>query len=217
MMRWLLLIACSSLSIAQAAEIVPLRVQPANTMGVGVKALALPDTLRKDLSSGLTNRLVLSIKLKVAQLTVSEKLVEVAIKFDLWDERFVVTIDDGVNASTISYARVDDVMAALSELRLLDLFELQPLRMNQLHTLHVDALLNPIDKERLDKIRKWVADNSAYTPSGRSSSGTTTAASAGTNAVFNRIFEQYSSSADMAAVWREVAVSPPFTPENLPR
>jgi hypothetical protein len=215
-MRWLLLLSYGIVSIAQAAEVVPLRArQSEHGLDVEIKALALPETLRKDLSSGLTNKLLIRITLRAAQVAISERIVEVSVKYDLWDERFSLIVSDGAGLTQRAYSQTDEVLAAIAVLRLRNVFDMQSLRTNQPYTLQVDALLNPIDKERLDKIREWVADNSAYTPGRRGDSGSIAAASAGANAVFNRIFEQYSSGAGLAAAWREMVVSQPFIPASL--
>jgi hypothetical protein len=67
--------------------------------------------------------------------------------------------------------------------------------------LRVDALLNPIDRERMQQVRRWVAENSAYTPQGRTSGAARPSAAPIVNTLFNRIFEQFSAGSDLAGAW----------------
>jgi hypothetical protein len=75
-------------------------------------------------------------------------------------------------------------------------------------TLRVEVLLNPIDREKMRMIRKWVAQNS--TPEVGGDQGLSMS-----NAIFNRIFEQYADGSDVAAAWRVTVVSAPFRLERL--
>jgi hypothetical protein len=93
--------------------------------------------------------------------------------------------------------------AFLQSLHVPRIFSARMLSPNRPLTLRAELLLNPIAREKLRMIRKWVAENSApNVDQGISTS----------NTVFNRIFEQYADGSDLAAVWRVDLVSPPFRP-----
>ena len=65
-------------------------------LGARVDALSYPATLPKELTSGLTNRLYARVSLADARATVGQKVVEIAIRYDLWDQKFsVVSTMDG--------------------------------------------------------------------------------------------------------------------------
>jgi len=103
---------------------------------------------------------------------------------------------------------VDETLVWLNDLRLPRLFKIQvPGSANTL-TLKVQVLLNPIQRERLERIRQWVKDNSSYVPLEGTERGTSP--ETGTNALFNRIFEQYVAGEDLAAQWRQEVVSNSF-------
>jgi hypothetical protein len=92
----------------------------------------------------------------------------------------------------------------LSSLPIPGLFTTRGLSANRDLTLSAEVLLNPIDREKLSMIRKWVAENS--TPM-NADQGISTS-----NTVFNRIFEQYADGSELAAVWHVTLNSPPFRP-----
>ena len=102
---------------------------------------------------------------------------------------------------------VEEALAWLIDLRLPKLFAVPSAPGGPL-TLHAEVLLNPIERERMEQIRKWVKENSSYVPlDGAGVRGS--APASGSNAVFNRIFEQYAGQ-DVAAEWRQEIVSAPF-------
>jgi hypothetical protein len=170
-----------------------------------------PDTLRKDLTSGLTNRILIRVTLARDTEIVQQRAVEIAIRYDLWDERFVMNMTfDGVAANTVVIKSLDDMLATLRQLRLPRLFSMPGMTAAQPHTVTAEILLNPIDRERMEMIRKWVAENSIASADigGRNTGGISIA-------IFNRIFDQYAKGADIAAIWRDTSTSRPFRLEEL--
>lgn len=184
-------------------------------LGARVRNLEFPRGFPKDLTSGLTSHVMVRLSLQAPGRPESQRVAELAVKYDLWEETFRMTlsVDGRVLASDI-YPSRDAVLARLHDARLPSLFPEGNLAPGVVYTLHADVLLNPIDAERMEKIRKWVAENSAYAPgqAGVPDTGTTTKS----NEFFNRIFEQFAAGAKTAATWRATAVSIPFRPESLP-
>src|SRR5262245_3006800 len=76
--------------------------------------------------------------------------------------------------------------------------------------LKAEVLLNPIDRERMEAIRKWVEENTAPTTRGLNGTSPAGNTSPSANAIFNRIFEQYAIGGDFAAVWKESLTSQSF-------
>jgi hypothetical protein len=201
---------------AMAAEIVPF--EDGAHLGVHVKNLRFPSALRKDLRSGLTNRLLVHVELRSGVRLIEERTVEVAVKYDLWEENFRLTVTNGVSASESNLlAREEQVLAYLGDIRLPALFELAPLHAGREHSLKGEVLLNPIENERMEMIRKWVAENSTQTPRGTDQGGRAPAAPVGaatSGDLFNRIFDQYTASASGVA-WRDKLQSKSFRPEAV--
>jgi hypothetical protein len=141
---------------------------------------------------------------------------EIAIRYDLWDEVFtLVTRLDGAAPETTTKRSAQDVRASIDRIRLARLFGTTDIDVSSELIVHAELLLNPIDRERMDNLRKWVAENStrrSLDPAGVLGAADATLA----NAVFNKIFEQYASGSDVAAVWQQRISTPRFKLEALP-
>jgi hypothetical protein len=184
-------------------------------LGARVRGLRFPQTLPKDLTSGLTSRILARVMLLAPGQPTGQHLVEITVKYDLWDEtfRFTLAVDDRVLASEI-HATLEAVLGRLREAKLPELFPEAGLERGVTYTLRAEVLLNPIDRERMEKIRKWVAENSTYAPGQAGVPDSRTSSTS--NELFNRIFEEYAAGAAAAATWSETAVSSPFRPESVP-
>ena len=87
----LLLLASNS---ASAAEVSATLIE--GKLGARVNAISYPATLPKELNSGLTNRLYARVSLMDASETLGQRTIEIAIRYDLWDQVFsVVSTMDG--------------------------------------------------------------------------------------------------------------------------
>ncbi|MET0535826.1 MAG: hypothetical protein ABW171_16540 [Steroidobacter sp.] len=184
----------------------------AGQLSVLVESTTLPEALRKDLTSGLTNRILIRVTLASGAKTVQQRAVEIAVRYDLWDEHFAVRVAlDGAEAEARTLKTLDEMQALLRALRLPRLFATTGMNATQPHNVTAEILLNPIDRERMEMIRKWVAESSIAPADirGRNTSDLSLV-------IFNRIFEQYAKGADIAAIWRETLTSPPFTFDKLP-
>jgi hypothetical protein len=204
------LLACP----VRAGEIEPFLAD--GRIGARLRGLAFPATLPKDLTSGLTSRILARIELRSGAQRAAQSSVEITVKYDLWDENFrvIVTIDRRV-ASDVLYLSLPEVRAFLQDARLPGLFSAGVAPAEAL-TLHADVLLNPVDRERMDRIREWVKENSTPAPSDPTSPDATAPVGTVTsNALFDRIFAQYAGGTDMAAAWHESVVSKPFRMEGL--
>lgn len=178
-------------------------------LGARIDATSFPDTLPKELTSGLTNRLYARVTLADIRGEIDQRNVEVAIRYDLWDQKFSVTATTyGAESESRSVANLAELNSMLNALPLPGLFDLTKLPAARDLTLRVDLLLNPIDREKMRMIRKWVAQNS--TPDAGPEKGISTS-----NTLFNQIFEQYARGSDLAAVWRTQATSEPFRMDSL--
>ena len=201
-MRHLALLLLLANAGAEAAEVSATLAD--GKLGARVDALSYPATLPKELTSGLTNRLYVQVSVADARANIGEKVVEIAIRYDLWDEKFsVVSTIDGTVAESRTLAGLPEVNALLAALPLPRLFEVATLPAGVDLTLSVEVLLNPIDREKMHMIRKWVAQNSTPEVGGREGISMS-------NAIFNRIFDQYADGSKVAAAWRVAVASAPF-------
>jgi hypothetical protein len=200
---------------ASAAELTPF-VQE-QRVGVAIEKMRAPPTLRKDLVSGLTNRVLIKIDLLHNGQSLNRKVVEVSIRYDLWEETFGVdTRIDNAVVSSRTYRQLDEVVSVLSNLKLPALFAPAP---GAQLVLTAEVLFNPVDKERMDEIRKWVTENSAPAlpdPTNVRPGLSSPPPASNSRALFNKLFEQYAAGASVAAAWKDSGTSNRFTLSELP-
>lgn len=194
---------------AVAAELTP--VVGERTIGLHMTGIAWPSTLPKDLESGLTNTLLIRVSLFAGSRQLDQRTALVAIKYDLWGEVFAltVTVDEKVISTRTDETR-RQIDAFLADLDLPDLFAVGEAPKEGTATLRVQLLLNPIERERLKAIKKWVIQNNTSIPADTSGFSDKRIDNSRSNEVFNRIFEQFAEGADAAAAWKESLSSKPF-------
>ena len=173
-----------------------------------VRAIEYPAKLAGELTSGLTNRLFARVSLVDAQSVIRERAVEISLRYDLWDESFqLVNTMDGRVMESRTLPGLAEAEAMLAALPLPALFDIDTLPATRELVLRVELLLNPIDREKMRMIRKWVSQNTAP-PIGSDQVPSMS------NTVFNRIFEQYSDPTG-ASEWRATATSATFRVDAL--
>jgi hypothetical protein len=144
-----------------------------------------------------------------AKETVSHRTIEIAIRYDLWDQVFsVVSTMDGAIVDSRSLGSMAEVNGLLAALPLPRLFDAATVPNTHDLVLRVEVLLNPIGREKMRTIRKWVAQNN--TPEAGPNQGISMS-----NAIFNRILDQYADGSDIAAAWRADLASAPFRVDTL--
>jgi hypothetical protein len=195
---------------AAAAELVPF--SEGSLLGAQLRGLRLPQTLHRDLTSGLTNRMLIRMTLSVEGRTISQSVIAIGIKYDLWEESFRMTVSvDDRELPARALPNTDAVLALLADMPLHSVMRSNALQPGAAHTLQAEVLFDPIDRERMENIRRWVAQTSALPGESGQSSG----ASSPSAALFNAIFEQYAAGAAVAATSRDTAASAPFKPDQL--
>jgi hypothetical protein len=206
----LVFMAASSL----AAELIPERHN--DHLGVRIKGNSLPQSFRHDLTSGLTNRLMIRLTLHQGTRELHSRAIEIAIRYDLWDEKFTMTTRlDGISVDTAVLENAAQVLQSLQEIKLSTLFPMSSVPADADVVVEAVVLLNPIDRERMESVKAWVAQNSrrsSLDPAGAMAVGDMSVS----NAIFNRIFEQYASGAEVASAWQETLTTKPFRFSALP-
>lgn len=184
-----------------------------NGVGAQLRGVRLPDTLRKDLVSGLTNRMLIRMTLNSEGQRMSQSVIAIGIKYDLWEETFRMTLSvDDREQPARTLNKIDEVLMLLDDLPLDAVARSNDLRPGRTYTLLAEVLFDPIDRERMENIRRWVARTSALPTGGPQG---TSGGSSPSAALFNAIFEQYAAGADIASTSRDEATSAPFKPEQL--
>ena len=154
------LLLLAILALAASANVSGVELAPTlvdGQLGGTLQGVNLPPTIKKDLVSGLTNRIVIRISLLSARQIVAQAVVGVSVKYDLWDETFAVkvNVDDRPEASRTGHD-VDDVISALANLNLPHLFQADSAPRSGPLQLEAELLFDPIEKARMEEIRKWV-------------------------------------------------------------
>src|SRR5262245_5835164 len=72
--------------VALAAELTPFLYE--EQLCARIVGTSFPENLSKELTSGLTNRILVRVVLSAGGETIGQKSVELAIRYDLWDENF---------------------------------------------------------------------------------------------------------------------------------
>lgn len=189
-----------------------------HTLGVHISGIVWPSTFEKDLVSGLTNRVLIHAALFADSRQLDEKTTVIAIKYDLWEETFALTVTlNGIEISSRTGQMQRQIDAFLANLELPELFATSEVPKDGTATLRVEMLLNPIERERLEAIKKWVIENDTSIPADTSGFSDKRVGSSRSNEVFNKIFEQYAEGADAAASWKESFSSSPFKIPELER
>jgi hypothetical protein len=215
-----LLLSLALLALLASTDVLATQLTPLlqrGELGADLKEASLPPTLRKDLVSGLTNRIVIRVTLVSSGQPVAQRLVGFAIKYDLWEETFSVKVEvDDMPVSASTGQDLDEVIAMLTDLNLPRLFVVDVSASGKSLALTAEILFDPIEKARMEEIRKWVAENNRAGPPDASSLSAGLPAPRSTSArLFNRIFEQYAAGAAVAATWKQTVTSKPFKLEEL--
>jgi hypothetical protein len=193
---------------SKAAELLP-HIN-AQHVSVTIRELGLPQSLRKDLLSGIQNKLLIRITARSGEEVLTSTDVTIDVKYDLWDETFTMRTSRASQLQAEAMLNtVDAVMGQLDPLVLANLFPTASLPQTELMTLQADVLMNPVEREKIERLRQWVAANSAP----RSAAGGTTSATLTSkpNDLFNSIFEQYVRGAEIVAPWSVTVISKPFS------
>jgi hypothetical protein len=200
-----------------AAQLVPTLSQ--QWLGILIKDVKLPQPVRNELRSGLTSRILVQVVLSQESQPLARRAVEIAVKYDLWDETFGMTMAvDNTTVMSKSRLSLDEVIGMVSNLSIPSLFPVARLPGSKELVVAAQVLFNPVGKERMEEIRKWVAENSRPTPTASPNVGGALPSPAPTSdsrTLFNRIFDQYAAGASVAAAVADGATSKPFKLESL--
>lgn len=190
-----------------------------------LRGLAFPPTLPKDLKSGLTTHILVHLTLLENGRAEEQRDIDVAVRYDLWDENFPLTETAGrtVLRSQV-FATLDQVTRFLENITLPRAVPTAKLVPGRTYSLSAQVLLNPIERERMERLKQWVDENSASekpsTPAFTAPLGdgpSAPPAVATPESLFDRIFQQYASGLERSSAWRQTLVSAPFKLEDLSR
>jgi hypothetical protein len=188
-------------------------------LGVLITDARLPRSLADDLRSGLTTRILIQVELLQQAHSVGHRDVEVDLRYDLWDDNFETIFRiDGRIVSSRTIGKLQEVTTMLAHLSIPELFPAAGFTDAKDLVMTARLLFNPLEKEQMEEIRKWVTENSRPAPNVATGSGGGLAAPqppSESRTLFDRIFEQYAAGASVAAPFADSATSKPFNMEAL--
>ncbi len=126
-------------------------------------APALPPSLQRLLSNGLTNVIALHVALEPDRGGDPVALFarEVDVLYDVWEETWGVTVKDAGQAwRTLTFRRFDELRAFLADARDLDLGPAAELGGGR-WVLQTRVEVNPVSKELLERTREFIANPTA--------------------------------------------------------
>lgn len=186
-----------------------------STLGIQLIDLQLPDSIRKDLKSGLTNKFLFIFRI---QSQGSEEIVipiELSIKYDLWDETYSMTIVANSKTKTSFIPKIEDVLSQISNFRWPDLMDFSKWPKNAKMKIQGSIILNPIEKERMEQIKKWVLQNSSISSSGSGSNEGGFVSGIRHHKIFDKIFEEKTSGSKFATQWVSNMEATSYSLEDL--
>jgi hypothetical protein len=114
----------------------------------------LPEKSKKELASGISNKIVLMAKLiEIPARTVIEQIVSLDAKYNLWDENFRLQFSDGRQQTMKTQAELEEKIQNPGPFVLVRMTEL---RGDATYRVQVIQTVNPLDTARLDAVKNWM-------------------------------------------------------------
>lgn len=117
--------------------------------------------VRQTLGSGFTSTVAIRLTLREAgsERLVAENRFTREIRYDVWDETYLVTTysDQGTGRHlAVTLDEVEDYCRRIDEFRFCDLDRLEE---NKAYLITMDVLLVPISQEQLEQTKRWVEES----------------------------------------------------------
>jgi hypothetical protein len=196
----------------------------AGRLNVIVSDLDYPENFSKDLKSGLTTVILAQVVVREASaingaVNAVAETYSVDCRYDLWDELYRIKIlgSQGVAAIDRQTKSQDEAVSILKNLKLeLTGKDFARLDANRIVVVEGRVLLNPIQQERVQKIRQWIAQNTVTSRQDPAGLGYGTQGSPSRfNEVFSSILQQYGDGKTQIATWQRVVTSQAFLIKDL--
>lgn len=209
-MKWTAFILIFLMLKAESAELKPFIKN--DHLGLNITDMDLPPNLKRDLKSGLTNKFLILTTAKCEPNIKLESNLEIAMKYDLWEGSFSATlIQNQGEVKKMKYSSLLDILNYLGKIRLENIFPMKQVSSCKILTITSDILFDPISKEKLEKIKKWVNENSTPNPVGTGNTGNLSRS----GRIFSQIFEQYANGESVGSFWKTQLLTEPFSPSEL--
>lgn len=206
--QYMILTALILSSSLYALEVVPN--QDGEHVSVELKHLKLPRKLNKELSSGLTTRMLFQLSLQQGGDVLSAKTYRLSVLYDLWEETFHVEELTGSSSRTWLLNSKKEVLELLGSPQFDKVFSTSGLRSDKKLNVKAQVLLNPVGRQKMEEIQKWVQKNTVLNPINPTTGRAVRANPRRGDTIFNAIFEQFARGHSVASDWKASATSKPF-------
>ncbi|MCX7944857.1 MAG: hypothetical protein N2746_10165 [Deltaproteobacteria bacterium] len=119
-----------------------------------------PKELYKRLSSGLSNRLILSIEIKERRggTIAFKKEYVFEVIYDVWDEKYRLFTFDPTKKLRFETSNKEEIYTKFVEIEDLRICDVKALSADTLYNIKVKVIINPVSKEIIEKIKEYLAD-----------------------------------------------------------
>ncbi|MGZ6478486.1 MAG: hypothetical protein ACXWQE_04235 [Bdellovibrionales bacterium] len=131
---------------------------------IKASAIPLPDEIfRKQIKTGLTTTVLTQLIVSVNKESRIQFPRTFLVYFDLWDEVYQLRTAEGEKVEKKSLKDADLLLQQIQN----QVFEIDAAALpSQFFDVSIRLTLNPISKEKKQKIRKWLAENNVGLPAG---------------------------------------------------
>ncbi len=185
-----------------------------NQFQILIKDLKTPENFERDLKSGLNNIIVFRIYFDGAKDLSFERVYKITVKYDLWDEVYFLTIlpENKVQGDKFIFKSEADIVTffKLIQLVIIDTIDFSKLNIAKQTLIQFQgtAFFNPIAAEKIEKINKWVLQNSTPLTTGGESfldGNSRKISSQRSNTFFNQIYTEYSKGVKNISIFKDTS------------
>jgi hypothetical protein len=112
-----------------------------------------------DLGKGLLNTIVIRMVVLPKDSTepVAVQLIRRTVQYDLWDEVYTIKFDEPIRRAAVKVKRRAEALKIVTSIDDLPIAPLADLPFEQVYELGLVAELNPVSKETLAEVRRWLS------------------------------------------------------------
>ena len=156
---------------------------------------------KKNLSSGLsTKALVLARLIELPDHQIDQLFITIDSKYDLWDEKFYVTLSDSPRLTLLKQDDLEKLYEAPGPFQSMSG---SSLKKGTSYKIEVVETLNPLDKEKFESLQKWVTEQRS----------TLRSASANADASVSNVIPETSFSTLFYSLWKRASEGDVLTGE----
>ncbi len=179
-----------------------------STGDLKISGIELPSSqFESDFKSGLSTMMLASVSILSTGKVVAQDTLKLKVYYDLWDELFYLQQLNGNSKYSSKAKTTNELFKMLESYTFPSLIKMEDLKGEQTISINFVFTVDPITKEKKEKIKKWLAQNQVNTPRGESTASNSktkpiaTVASTAGRGIFNQILDSELSAEIESARW----------------